>query len=179
MTATTAPTIQTISPVALRELLVQNAVTLIDVREAGEYVGEHIKGAKLFPLSKFDPQALPVEPDKPFVLMCRSSNRSGQAAQRLIEAGESEVIHLAGGLMAWQQAGFPVEKNAKAPISMMRQVQMIAGSLVLVGVILGVTVAPAFLALSGFVGAGLLFAGISGTCLMADLLAKLPYNRVS
>ncbi|MFM7191953.1 MAG: rhodanese-like domain-containing protein, partial [Microcystaceae cyanobacterium] len=101
------------------------------------------------------------------------------AAQRLIDAGESEVIHLAGGLMAWQQAGFPVEKNAKAPISIMRQVQMVAGSLVLVGVILGVTVAPGFLALSGFVGAGLLFAGISGSCLMADLLSKLPYNRIS
>lgn len=178
MTATSPQTIKTISPVTLNQLLEQNAVTLIDVREPGEYANEHIQGAKLFPLSTFDPQKLPVEANQSFILMCQSSNRSGQAAQKLLNAVYREVPHLQGGINAWKQAGLPTQKNANAPISMMRQVQIVAGSLVLSGVILSVTVAPGFLFISGFVGAGLMFAGISGSCLMADLLAKLPYNQV-
>lgn len=178
MTAITPKTLKTISPVTLQQLLEQNAVTLIDVREAGEYASEHIQGAKLFSLSTFDPQKLPVEGNQTFILMCQSSNRSGQAAQRLLKAGYQEVIHLQGGLNAWKQAGLPLEKNANSPISIMRQVQIVAGSLVLSGVILSVLVAPGFLWLSGFVGAGLMFAGISGTCLMGNLLAQLPYNQV-
>jgi len=178
MTAITPQTLKTISPVTLQQLLEQDAITLIDVREPGEYASEHIQGAKLFPLSAFDPEKLPVEANQSLILMCQSSNRSGQAARKLLDAGYQEVTHLQGGLNAWKQAGLPLEKNANAPISIMRQVQIVAGSLVLSGVILSVLVAPGFLWLSGFVGAGLMFAGISGNCLMADLLAKLPYNCV-
>ena len=99
------------------------------------------------------------------------------AAARLVNAGHPEVIHLKGGLEAWRAAGFPVELNRKAPISLMRQVQIVVGTLVLATVILGVTVSPWFLALTGFFGAGLLFAGLSGTCGMAAVLALMPWNR--
>jgi rhodanese-related sulfurtransferase len=92
-------------------------------------------------------------------------------------AGFQEVIHLQGGLNAWKQAGYPTVINKNAPISIMRQVQIVAGSLILTGTLLGAFVSPNFLFLSGFVGAGLLFAGISNTCAMAMLLAKLPYNQ--
>jgi rhodanese-related sulfurtransferase len=84
---------------------------------------------------------------------------------------------LEGGLDAWKKAGLPVSLDRSKPIDVMRQVQIVAGSLVLAGVLLGVLIAPGFYALSGFVGAGLLFAGVSGFCGMARLLALMPWNR--
>jgi rhodanese-related sulfurtransferase len=87
------------------------------------------------------------------------------------------VRQLAGGILAWQQAGLPVEKDAKAPIDVMRQVQITAGSLVMLGVALGWFVSPWFFILSAFVGAGLAVAGITNTCGMAMMLSKMPWNR--
>jgi rhodanese-related sulfurtransferase len=161
----------------LKKWLEQDSITLIDVREPSEHAGEHISGSIVVPLSTFDPLNLPISDSKPFVLYCQTSNRSGQAAQKLLAAGFEEVTHLQGGLNSWKQAGYPTIINKNAPISIMRQVQIVAGSLVLIGTLLGVFVSPNFLFLSGFVGAGLLFAGISNTCAMAMLLAKLPYNQ--
>jgi rhodanese-related sulfurtransferase len=86
---------------------------------------------------------------------------------------------LEGGIPAWQQAGLPVQKLKNAPLPLMRQVQITAGSLVLLGLILSTMVAPAWILLSWFVGAGLVFAGVSGFCGMARLLAVMPWNRVS
>ena len=88
-----------------------------------------------------------------------------------------ETYILEGGLDAWKKAGLPVTLDRSQPIDIIRQVQIVAGSLVLSGVVLGALVAPGFYALSGFVGAGLLFAGISGFCGMARLLAVMPWNR--
>jgi rhodanese-related sulfurtransferase len=170
--------INTIDSDTLKDLWIQDQVTLIDVREPSEYVGEHIEGACLISLSKFDPNQIPTDSDKKIILYCQSSNRSGQAAQKLVNAGFEEVIHLAGGLSEWKRAGYPTKINKNAPISIMRQVQIVAGSLVFLGTVLGTVVNPAFYILSGFVGAGLMFAGISGTCAMATLLMKLPYNKV-
>lgn len=84
---------------------------------------------------------------------------------------------LEGGLDGWTRAGLPIEANLKAPLEMMRQVQIVAGSLVLLGVVLGWLISPIFFALSAFVGAGLTFAGISGFCGMARLLGLAPWNR--
>ncbi|USR93223.1 rhodanese-like domain-containing protein [Phormidium yuhuli AB48] len=150
-------------------------IRLIDVREPSEHAGENIAGSQLIPLSNFNPEDIPS--DRPFVLHCQTGTRSAQAAQKLFAAGVERVSHLDGGLNAWKQAGYPTVVNKNAPISIMRQVQIVAGSLVLIGTLLGAFVAPGFLFLSGFVGAGLLFAGISNTCMMARLLAKLPYNQ--
>lgn len=172
-------TIKTIDHHTLKELWIQDQVILIDVREAVEYKGEHIEGAILNSLSKFTPDLIPNNSEKPVILYCQSSNRSAQAAQKLLNLGSENVTHLEGGLNLWKQAGYPTKINKKAPISIMRQVQIIAGSLVLLGIILNfVFNNPYFLILSGFVGAGLTFAGVTGICAMANLLMKLPYNKV-
>jgi rhodanese-related sulfurtransferase len=179
MTATQNKTKQlhTIDAKTLKQLIEQQAVTLVDVREPSEYAGERIQGAILVPLSSFHPDKIPSSEGKTLVLYCQSSNRSSQAAQKLLAAGFTEITHLQGGLNAWKQLGYPTQVNKNAPISIMRQVQIVAGSLVLMGTILGTFVSPWFFLLSGFVGAGLVFAGISGICAMAMLLAKLPYNQ--
>lgn len=172
-----ADQLQSIDATTLKQELDQDKITLIDVREPSEYAGEHIFGSISMPLSTFDPNKLPINNSKTFVLYCQTSNRSSQAAQKLFAVGFKNLTHLQGGLNAWKQAKYPTIVNKNAPISIMRQVQMVAGSLVLIGTLLGAFVSPNFLFLSGFVGAGLLFAGITNTCMMAQLLAKLPYNQ--
>ncbi|MDX2257217.1 MAG: rhodanese-like domain-containing protein [Pseudanabaenaceae cyanobacterium bins.39] len=169
--------IKLIEATQLKELIDRQAVELVDVREADEFASERIEGAILVPLSNFDLGQIPKNSDKPLVLYCRSSNRSAQAAARLIDAGYPEVTHLKGGLMAWRSQGLPIKANKNAPISIMRQVQIVAGSLVFFGTVLSATVSPWFMLLTGFVGAGLMFAGITNTCAMARLLALLPYNQ--
>lgn len=161
----------------LQTWLDQESVLLLDVREAGEHAAERIPGAKLHPLSQFDPDQIHLSNSQKLVIYCQSGNRSSQAAQRCLAAGFGEVSHLAGGLNSWKQAGYRTEKSKNAPISIFRQVQIVAGSLVLIGTVLGAIASPYFLWLSGFVGAGLVFAGISNTCAMGMLLAKLPYNQ--
>jgi rhodanese-related sulfurtransferase len=170
-------TLQTIDTQTLKQLLEQDVVTLIDVREPSEYTGEHIPGARLVSLSQFDPRKVPQNEDTKVVLYCASGNRSKMAAQKLFDAGFNSVTHLDSGLGAWKTAGYPTKINRNAPISLMRQVQIVAGSLVFTGTVLGAFVSPCFLILSGFVGAGLMFAGITDTCMLAMLLARLPYNQ--
>lgn len=108
----------------------------------------------------------------------RSGARTKSNAPRLAAAAQNcDVYILDGGLEAWKKAGLPVALDRSQPIDIMRQVQIVAGSLVLIGVVLGATVASGFYLLSGFVGAGLLFAGVSGFCGMARLLAMMPWNQ--
>ncbi|BAZ09119.1 rhodanese-like protein [Calothrix sp. NIES-4071] len=171
--------LQTVDAHNLKQLLEQQAITLIDVREPAEYAAEHIPGARLISLSKFDPRKVPQDQNTQVVLYCRSGNRSTMAAQKLFDTGFTRVTHLEGGMGAWKQAGYPIKINKNAPISLMRQVQIVAGLLVLTGTLLGAFVSPWFLILSGFVGAGLMFAGITDTCALGMLLAKLPYNQQS
>lgn len=140
-----------IDAITLKQWMEANTAQLIDVREAAEYAAEHIPGAKLLPLSNF--RADQVTPqNENIVLYCRSGNRSNQALQKLINAGVSNVYQLQGGLPTWKAAGFPTNINPRAPISLMRQVQIVAGSLVFLGTVLGAFVSPWFLMLSGFVG---------------------------
>ncbi len=169
--------LKTIDPASLRKLLDQQAVNLVDVREPSEHAGERIPGSILLPLSKFDPGHVPFDANKLTVLYCRTGNRSAQAAQQLFAAGIDEVAHLEGGMSAWVQAGYPTQVNKNAPISLMRQVQIVAGSLVVIGTVFGAFVSPWFLILSGFVGSGLVFAGITDTCALGMLLAKMPWNQ--
>lgn len=169
--------LKTIDASSLKQLLNQQAVILVDVREPSEHAGEKISGSVLAPLSNFDPANFPIDSTKPTVLYCQSGNRSTQAARKLFASGVGEVSHLEGGLNQWKQRGYPTQVTKNAPISLMRQVQIVAGFLVFTGTVLGAVVSPWFLILSGFVGAGLMFAGITNTCAMALLLAKLPYNQ--
>lgn len=169
----------TIEPAALKHLLDCQEVLLIDVREPGEHKREKIPGSIAISLSQFNPQLIPDTPDKLLVLYCQTGQRSIKAAQKLLTAGYSQVTQLQGGLNAWKTSGYETQIDRTAPISIMRQVQIVAGFLVLAGVILGTWVASSWYILSGFVGAGLMFAGITNTCAMGMLLAKLPYNQNS
>lgn len=173
-----ASRIREISPADLKAALDRGEVALIDVREPGEHAGERIVGAKLMPLGAFDPgRAREYAAGKTLVLHCKSSGRSGKAAKALLAAGAEEACHLCGGIDAWKAAGLPIERDANAPISMFRQVQITAGSMVLLGAALGYFVSPWFYGLCAFVGAGLVFAGVTNTCGMAMLLGKMPWNN--
>jgi rhodanese-related sulfurtransferase len=164
----------TIDVARARRLLDQGAV-LVDVREADEHAREHVPGARHNSLSRLATVEAPA--GKAVIFHCRSGARTAANAPRLAAATQCEAYLLEGGLEAWKKAGLPVSLDRRQPIEIMRQVQIVAGSLVLLGVMLGVWVAPAFLGLSAFVGAGLAFAGISGWCGMARLLALMPWNR--
>lgn len=161
----------------LKSWLDRGECVLIDVREPGEHAREHIAGARLLPLDRLDASALGSDSARRIVLHCASGTRSARGARILSEAG-IDVAHLSGGLPGWKQAGLPVVENRAAPLPIMRQVQIVAGSLVVAGAALGAFVHPGFYALSAFVGAGLVFAGATGFCGMAALLGRLPYNRV-
>ncbi len=168
-----------VSPETLNHWLKDDRVQLIDVREAIEYRQEHLTGAELISLSRFDPENINHHPGKNIVIYCQSGNRSNQAVKKLADLGCNHAFSLEGGLLEWKRKGYPTQINQNPPISLMRQVQIVAGSLVVTGTLLGVLVSPWFLILSGFVGSGLVFAGISNTCALGMLLAKLPYNQRS
>ncbi|MCL1490049.1 MAG: rhodanese-like domain-containing protein [Pseudanabaena sp. Salubria-1] len=172
-----SPQLKEIDAISLKQKLELQQVTLIDVREVGEYATEHISGAISMPLSTFDSNHIDKIGDKPVVLCCQSGMRSNRASQKLLENGFGTVIQLKGGLLSWKDAGFKTQVVRNAPISLFRQVQIVAGSLVLLGTGLGVFVSPGFFLLSGFVGGGLVFAGVTNTCAMGTLLTKLPYNQ--
>ena len=164
-----------IKPAALKQFLDRNEALIVDVRAPGEFAREHIAGAQSFPLSSFDPARLPR--DRRIVLCCQSGARSSRALAQFEAAGLHDVAQLDGGLTAWKAAHLTTSIDITQPISIMRQVQITAGSLVVLGAVLAALVSPWFIVLSGFVGAGLVFAGITDTCMMAMLLSKLPYNR--
>jgi rhodanese-related sulfurtransferase len=166
-----------VEPVELKQWLDRGTARLVDVRGPDEYRRAHIAGAEPMPLDALDLAALKGDGSRRLVLLCQSGARSRQAVEAVLAAGVPEVWQLKGGLAAWQRAGLPVVQDAKAPLPIMRQVQIAAGSLILLGFLLGLLVAPAWHALSGLVGAGLIFAGITGRCGMASLLARLPMNR--
>ncbi|WP_018182438.1 rhodanese family protein [Kaistia granuli] len=163
-----------ILPTRAKELIAAGAV-LVDIRDADEYRREHIAGARLRPLSTLT--SLDVEPGRVVIFQCRSGARTTAHADRLAAAAASEAYRLEGGLDAWKKAGLPVVADKRQPLELMRQVQIAAGSLVLIGAALGAFVHPGFYALSAFVGAGLVFAGVSGTCAMARILRRMPWNR--
>jgi rhodanese-related sulfurtransferase len=172
-------TIATISPIDLAAR--SQPYTLIDVRSPGEFAAVHALGAHLVPLDRFDPAALPSTPGsvgQPLFIICGSGARAATAAAKAAAAGRPDAIVVAGGTSAWVAAGLPVVRGRGA-IALERQVRILAGSLVVIGVVLGWKVNPYFYGLSGFIGAGLVFAGITDTCGMALALAKLPWNRAS
>jgi rhodanese-related sulfurtransferase len=166
--------LQTINAVNLKQLIDLDCqqIMLVDVRETGEYASERIAGAIAHPLSTFNPASIELRSDRQMLLCCQSDRRSTQAAQKLFEAGVTDITHLEGGLGAWKAAGYATQIDLNAPISLFRQIQIVAGSLVAIGTVCGVLVSLWFLLLSGFVGCGLVFAGISDTCAMGMLLAK-------
>lgn len=173
--------ISTITPRQLSELLSSGQkVNLIDVRTPTEFREVHVEFAENIPLDRLDPERLNRDRNstgKPYYVICRSGSRAKQACERLRSAGLTDVVNVEGGTAAWEQAGLPVLRGKKA-VSLERQVRIAAGTLVVLGSALGTFVHPYWIGLSAFVGAGLIFAGMTDTCGMGLLLARMPWNQV-
>jgi rhodanese-related sulfurtransferase len=167
-------TLKTISP-AEAMALKQRGALIVDIREPDEFAREHIPGAKNAPLSKIGSFPAP-RAGEIVVAHCTSGMRTKANAAKL-PAAACDAYILEGGLDAWKKTGLSVDLDTKQPMEIMRQVQISAGSLVVIGVLLGASLHPAFYALSAFVGAGLVFAGVTGFCGMARFLALMPWNR--
>ena len=170
------------SPANFSELCKEGKkIDLIDVRTPVEYREVHVEVARNVPLDRLDPAALMQarngSANEPLYFICRSGSRGQQACERFLKAGFSNVVNVEGGTMACVEAGLPVVRGKKA-ISLERQVRIAAGSLVLLGAAL-YFVHPAFIGLSAFIGAGLVFAGITDTCGMGMMLARMPWNQCS
>jgi rhodanese-related sulfurtransferase len=167
-----------LTPAQLQQKLENREIcTVIDVREPVEFAGGHLACARLIPLAELEQRLGELPGDQPIVVVCKSGKRSGQGASLLQAKGFKQVSTLEGGLTAWAAAGLPLDRANRAPISLERQVRIAAGAIVLTGVLLGALVHPGFYGLSGLVGAGLIFAGITDWCGMGLLLAKAPWNR--
>jgi rhodanese-related sulfurtransferase len=172
----------TISPndLARRQAEVKDLV-LIDVRAPAEFAAVHVPFARNIPLDKLDLaaalRARVGSPGEPLYVICQGGGRGKTACEKLENAGVANVVNVEGGTRAWDQVGLPVVRGRKA-ISLERQVRIAAGSLVLTGVTLGWFVHPVFFGLSAFIGAGLVFAGITDTCGMGMLLARMPWNQI-
>ena len=153
---------------------------LIDVRTPAEYAQVHIPGTESIPLDRLDAAKLRASgcrEDVPIYLVCRTGTRATQAARNLEKGGFSQCHVVEGGTMGWAEAGLSVNRGTGKVISLERQVRIAAGSLVLIGSLLAHFVNPMFLWLPGFIGSGLIFAGITDWCGMGLLLARLPWNR--
>ncbi|HZZ77488.1 MAG TPA: rhodanese-like domain-containing protein [Gemmataceae bacterium] len=171
-----------ISPSELAEICKTcRRIDIIDVRTPMEYREVHLEAARNVPLDALDPAAVVRTrvgaADEPIYVICRSGGRGRQACERFLAAGISNVINIEGGTLACTQAGLPVVRGKKM-MSLERQVRIAAGLIVLIGALLAWFVHPAFVFLSAFIGAGLVFAGITDTCGMGLMLAKMPWNRV-
>ncbi len=169
-----------ITPQQLAELCKDGKkIDLIDVRTPVEFQEVHIEIARNVPLDRLDPAALMQDRNgsasEPLYILCRSGSRGQQGCEKFFKAGFINVVNVEGGTMACVEAGLPVVRGKNA-ISLERQVRITAGLLVLLGVGLSF-VHAAFIGLSAFVGAGLVFAGITDTCGMGMMLARMPWNQ--
>lgn len=167
-----------ISAQELKQLCKQDEILLCDIREPDEHNRERIGEAINTPLSSFHSEDLRrLSKGKTLVFHCQSGNRTKMNANKFANLGHETVYILTGGITDWKKAGFTTIVDEKAPLPIIRQVQMIAGTLIVLGVVLGYFIHPAFILLSAFVGCGLFFAGATGFCGMANLLMFLPYNK--
>jgi rhodanese-related sulfurtransferase len=157
--------------------LIERGALVVDIREPDEYAREHIPNAISRPVSGLTQGTLDIDQASQIIFHCKSGGRTRSNAARLASAASCEAFMLEGGLDAWKRAGLPVEVDRTQPLEVMRQVQIAAGSLVLLGIVLGALLSPWFYALSGFVGGGLIFAGATGFCGLARLLQVMPWNR--
>ncbi len=176
-------TIRTISAQAFSRLHAQG-VHAVDVRTPAEHGSLHVAGTVCCPLNDLQTKTLLADikargfaDNDTLYLLCQSGRRSQMAAEKIARESNINVVVVEGGTEACVAAGLPVRSTGRAMMSLERQVRIAAGFLVLVGVLSGFSLHPAGFALSGFVGAGLMFAGITNTCMMGMLIAKMPWNR--
>ncbi|WP_425395774.1 rhodanese-like domain-containing protein [Aeoliella sp.] len=168
---------RTISPSEFKDVVSAGNFKLVDVRTPAEFQDTHVRGAVNVPLDRLSADAVPQPAEgQTLYIICQKGGRGSKACDQLSAAGLENVVNVEGGTTACEQAGVPVVRGKKV-MSLERQVRIAAGSLVLLGIGL-YFVHPAFLALSAFVGAGLVFAGLTDTCGMGMLLARMPWNQV-
>ncbi len=176
MLATESPVL---APADVARLIAERPETrLLDVRTPGEFETEHIDGAYNVPLDTLAEHGAEIRAGvaAPVVLVCRSGQRSRRAEEALKAAGMTNLHVLDGGMSAWVAAHRPVRRGAQR-MSLERQVRIVAGALAATGGLLAFTVNPLFAAIPAFVGSGLVFAGVTDTCAMGMVIARLPYNR--
>jgi rhodanese-related sulfurtransferase len=169
--------IEKISVKEFLDLQKEEKVKLIDIRTPQEHKREYIDCAENIEID--DIYDADIKEDEVVVLHCQSGNRTNQAGAKITGLKAKNIYLLDGGINAWKKHKQPTQKNIKEPLPIMRQVQIIVGFMVLLGVVLSFTVSQYFMILSAFFGAGLLFAGLSGTCALANVLELLPYNSKS
>lgn len=182
--STAAPTVHSssklpsIDALDASRMLNNGEAILIDIRELDEHKQQHVAGAALFPASIFSINSFPsAHVGRTTLVMCHRGMRATNVADQLRASGRSDIAIINGGITAWKSAGLPVVVGSKVQISIMRQVFIVAGSMMLMFTALAALFNPWFLAGTGFVGAGLLFSGITGICAMATILGKMPWNR--
>lgn len=164
----------------LRCRIDQGDVDLLDVRTPTEFREVHASVACNQPLDALDPrlfmQTRNVSTARPLYVICKSGARGAKAQQRFVECGFENVINVEGGTEAWVAAGLPVVRGKQA-VSLERQVRIFAGFVVLVSAVLSMTVESYYAAIAAIMGGGLMFAGITNSCALGMLMAKMPWNR--
>jgi len=171
---------KSVSPSQLSLILAANLHTeIIDVRTPPEFAAAHVPGATLIPLDEFRPSHFLEnhESGNPIYIICQSGARARKAVDQLEACCCCDAVLVEGGTQAWIDAGLPVDRGTTSVIPIMRQVQIVVGSLSVVSALLALTVSAWFALIPLLLGSGLLFAGITGTCGMAILLARMPWNR--
>jgi len=171
---------KTISPAVLFGLSsASDPHELLDVRTPPEYASAHISGARLIPLNELNVEMYLRQhmPGTPIYVVCQAGARAAKAVEQFERAGCSDAVLVEGGTQGWIDAGLPVHRGIRSVLPIMRQVQIVVGSLSLVGAILALTISRWFAVVPLLLGCGLLFAGINGTCGMALLLARMPWNQ--
>lgn len=175
-------TIQFIDPTEFKRQQASGALFVIDVRQPNEFQTVHVEGARLCPLPDLTPEhvlaahrATELGERAPVYILCHSGRRARTAAERLARETNLSLVVVEGGTVACVEAGVPV-RHGETTISLDRQVRMAAGSIVVAGVVLGFLVTPWAFAIAGAAGAGLVFAGVTDSCLLGSLLSRMPWN---
>ena len=153
---------------------------LLDVRTSGEYAAAHVSGTTLIPLDQLDPIEFLRQrgaDSAPVYLLCQSGGRAQRAIDQLSKAGVTGCVLVEGGTQAWKDAGFPLICGKSRVLPLMRQVQVVVGLLSATGSVLVLTVHPYFVLIPLVMGCCLLFAGLTGFCGLALVLAKMPWNK--
>jgi rhodanese-related sulfurtransferase len=181
MIMTTTQTKTSIRPNELGRLLSDGGrVELLDVRTPGEFAAAHVPGARLIPLGELDAADFLKrhgETGGPVYVLCQSGGRARRAIDKFQRAGFHGCVLVEGGTQAWIDAGLPVNRGESRVLPLMRQVQIAVGSVSAIGAVLALLVNPKFALVPLVIGSGLLFAGLTGFCGLALVLAKMPWNR--
>jgi rhodanese-related sulfurtransferase len=177
----TAQTKSSVLPAELNRLLAEGGpAELLDVRTPGEFAAAHVPGARLVPLDELDAASFLKQcgpGDKPIYILCQTGGRARRAIEKFQRAGFNGCVLVEGGMQAWAEAGLPVKRGPSKLLPLMRQVQITVGFISAVGAALALFVNPTFALVPLVTGCGLLFAGITGFCGLALVLARMPWNR--